>query len=414
MKINKLLKYPVLVAIIFTIPLSCTKTANKKSIRELFSFNIGYDKNELGLRPENFFSEIQIINYYYSNGFYYISDSINNKILKVTETGTPILTIYNKTNYPKITPNTTVSIDTTTEQSEVEYLILYSEYELSSPGLICADIDKNIFAVNSSPLYKKMEDNRIDDEMILKFDKKGNFLYKLGKTGINTQPFGYIIKMINDNSNNLIVIEQTDNVYTIYKYSNAGVLLHKCELSLKSIPVQKNESNYLITFVNIIPGYIEDEVYVTAQFVSKEINMKLETYSIEYEKIFRYSMKQNKIDRMLLKISPENEDLTKYKYDTEIMNLYGNKKSVQKPFQTLLGVDINNNIHLYRKDIPLETITANNYYFMRYNENGALQEVKYVNYPNNIFYNSNMTLTNDTRIVSFIVKEGEIKFITIN
>ena len=78
----------------------------KKNTQEkkIFSFPIGYDKEELGLLPEKSANEVSL-DFCYSNGFFYISDKINNKILKVTETGVVVLTIYNQGNYPHLKVN---------------------------------------------------------------------------------------------------------------------------------------------------------------------------------------------------------------------------------------------------------------------------------------------------------------------
>ena len=393
------------------ISLSCSNMKDKSKIVPIFSFDIGYDEKELGLVNEVIHQEQKNINYCYSNGFYFISDRINNKILKVTESGEILLTIFNKINYPVIAENTGNTDNNQT--SDVDYLILYSEYNLMSPGLISADNEKNIFIINSNPDYKKLKNNVVEDKIILKFNPNGILEFELGRNGINTEPFGYIISMKNDVDNNLVIIEKMNDGFQIYKFSSQGTLILKSTITLKNIPLLKNEISYIISFVDIRSDYRENEIYITCQFASKETTMMLETYSIEYEKIYLYSLKENKISKMLLKINQEYEDLSKFKLNQDITELYGDKKSIAKPFQSIIGLDNVNNIYLFQKEIPFQSITANNQYIMKYLETGKLSKTSFVEFEKNALFVNNYYLTNDGRIITYIIKEDKINFVKI-
>lgn len=402
---------------------SCSKENSKRHspIKKIFSFKIGYDKEELGLLPSKQGTG-STLNYYYNNGFYYLSDATNNKILKITETGVVILSIFNKENYPELLSNVASSEENTSDATETfEYLKLYNPYNLVRPGYISADIEKNIYVVNKDPDYKKLNNtNQIEDELIVKFNAKGEFQYLLDKNGIQKEnkteisPFSYLFKIGNDINNNLIAIEGYNNDLNLYKFSKEGKLLSKSILSLKNLPLSKNETNNIILLIDVIPGCLEDEVYVVYQFISKENVSAIDTFRIEYEKIFRFSLKENKFDKMLLKTSVEYEDLTKHKFEPAVVELYGDMKKIQKPLQTFIGVDGENNIYFYQSELPTNSLITKNFNLMKYNANGRLESKRYISYPYDIIYHSKMFLTSKGKIINYIAKEDEVTFVSIN
>ncbi|MBR2317706.1 MAG: hypothetical protein IKA37_06995 [Spirochaetales bacterium] len=150
------MKRYILICLSILCLIGCNVREKKNTqVKKIFSFPIGYDKEELGLLPEKSVSEAAL-DFCYNNGFFYISDKINNKILKVTETGVVVLIIYNQSNYPHLVPNSSDALDVdSTSDENYEYLKLYSSYSLEQPGAITADIEKNIYVVNREPMHKK-------------------------------------------------------------------------------------------------------------------------------------------------------------------------------------------------------------------------------------------------------------------
>ena len=346
------MKRYILICLLILCFVGCNVREKKNTqVKKIFSFPIGYDKEELGLLPEKNANEVSL-DFCYSNGFFYISDKINNKILKVTETGVVVLTIYNQENYPHLIPNSfnATEIDVTSDEN-YEYLKLYSSYLLEQPGAITTDIEKNIYVVNREPMHKKYgEQNQIEDEFILKFDSHGKLVYKIGKNGISNslgddiEPFNYISKVATDVNSNLIVMEGYSEDLKIYKFSKDGDLLHQTVLSKNKLPLSKSEQNGIVLLIDAVPGYLENEIFTIYQFVSHETTNSIELFQLEYEKLFRYNIKDDKFDKMLLKTSPEYEDLSKMKLDSAVMEFYGDMKKIQRPMPTFIGCDSYSNI----------------------------------------------------------------------
>lgn len=415
------MKRYILICLSILCLIGCNVREKKNTqVKKIFSFPIGYDKEELGLLPEKSVSEAAL-DFCYNNGFFYISDKINNKILKVTETGVVVLIIYNQSNYPHLVPNSSDALDVdSTSDENYEYLKLYSSYSLEQPGAITADIEKNIYVVNREPMHKKYgEQNQIEDEFILKFDSRGRLIYKIGKNGSSksvaeVEPFNYISKVATDINNNLIVMEGYSEDLKIYKYSKDGELLYQTLLSKNKLPLSKNELNGVILLIDVIPGYSEDEILANYQFISREISNSIELFQLEYEKIFRYNIKEDKFDKMLLKTSPEYEDLSKLKFDPAVMEFYGDMKKIQRPMPTFIGCDSYSNIYLYQEKLPLDSLIIKDFRLMKYNENGRIESLRHVRYSHDIVYNSDMYLTHNGRVLSYVVKENEVTFVSVN
>ena len=200
----------------------------------------------------------------------------------------------------------------------------------------------------------------------------------------------------------------------IYKYSKDGELLYQTLLSKNKLPLSKNELNGVILLIDVIPGYSEDEILANYQFISREISNSIELFQLEYEKIFRYNIKEDKFDKMLLKTSPEYEDLSKLKFDPAVMELYGDMKKIQRPMPTFIGCDSYSNIYLYQEKLPLDSLIIKDFRLMKYNENGRIESLRHVRYSHDIVYNSDMYLTHNGRVLSYVVKENEVTFVSVN
>ena len=188
----------------------------------LFKTKIGYGEDELGMIPKNGVVKTDAIITAYKNGFFYIADNVNNKVIRTTEKGEKLLVIYN----PEF--NTSLKPTITKNDSDSETVIfvkLYKDFPIYNPTAICADIEKNIYVVNNLPSYRKIDDDgSFVSQLILKFNSKGERLFELGKNGIGTIPFGNILGMATDEKDNLIVYESSADGPLFYKFTKNGQL----------------------------------------------------------------------------------------------------------------------------------------------------------------------------------------------
>ncbi|HOV15838.1 MAG TPA: hypothetical protein PK771_16230, partial [Spirochaetota bacterium] len=325
----------------------------------LFKTKIGYGEDELGVVSKNGIVKTDSIVVSYKNGFFYIADNINNKIVRTTERGEILLVIYNPDFNPSFKPTTAKS---ESETETVIFVKLYKDYPVYNPTKICADIEKNIYFVNNLPSYKKIEeDGSFASQMVLKFSNKGEILFELGKNGIGTSPFGYINNISTDEKDNLIIQEDSNDGIIFYKFTKLGILEKKVKITKGDIPLTAKENDYLVEIIDSKIGSFENDIYVTCQFVKEVKDMpSLVKYETVYEKILKYSISSHKFERLLLKVTPQYFDLSKYAGNSEIKDLYGDKQKVLKPMEALLGMDENYNLFLSQKDFTVSKANINN------------------------------------------------------
>ncbi|MCG8571152.1 MAG: hypothetical protein MJB14_13545 [Spirochaetes bacterium] len=404
------MKKILILPLFFLLLVSCNKT-EEAVLKEVFSFPIGYQINELGFFVNQMKTDNELVHFYYKNGFFYISDSINNKIMKLTENGESILTIYNPENYPNIQP-TEKKPDNTVDQNVI-YIKLYKPFPVYSPGLLAADINKNIYFVNRDPVLKKFhaERNSVTDETISKFNGNGEFLYYLGKEGQNGEPFGHIIRLITDDKDNLIVIELISSGVQVYQFSPNGKLLKTIPITTSQIPIIEEEKGLIIDLIKVVPGYQEDDIYLTCQFIQKEeATISLAKYDTLYEKIYRFSLNTERVEQLIMKVYPQSEDISKY--DSSIMKeLYGQRESITLPMESMIGIDENLKIYLSQKKIPLERIIENDELLIIYFNNGKLDKKREIHFPDILEYCSEPFLGHNGTIFNYYINMNKIYFI---
>jgi hypothetical protein len=406
----------IILMLLFLLLSSCVYQ-KKSAMDELFSMKIGYSENELGLLSKDEVINSDTMNIYYKHGFYYISDAVNNKILKTTEKGEPVLVIFNKDYNPTIKP-TVVEKDTTSDHENLVYVKLYKDYPVYSPGLITSDINKNIYFINRLPSYRiANDDGTIYEQMVLKFDSKGDFVYEIGQNGVSSTPFGFIMSINIDEKNNLIVQENNDKGILIYKFAEDGTLLKKAQIEKEKIPVQDKEKTFLFDIVDTKIGYFENDIYLTVQFIKEtQEPLSVTKYETMYEKIFKFSLDTMNFDpRPLMRVNTQYVDISKHSSNaSEIKELYGDKQKIMRPIETLIGIDDMHNLYFSQKDVILSKSDINNESLHIYNSFGGLLKNVSVKYPQGVKFASDMFFSSNGKIFSYYVKEGEIHFVLIN
>lgn len=379
---------------------------------ELFSLNFGYNDNEIGI---NLNSENMLeygFDFDYKNNFFYISDSINNKVIKLTEKGEALLIIYNpETN--SILKSTDVFSAT---GDEILFTKLYREYGLYTPEIIASDGDRNIYVVNKDPGLKKINENQsVSDQLILKFDNNGDFQYILGTEGKgNLTPFTHITDIKIDDKNNLLIKEDFDENTLICKFDKNGALLKKSTVNKKEIPLQKNEENLIAIQSGVFLGYKEDELYITSQFIKENLESSLILkYETLYEKLFGYSLQNDKYQRLIMKIQQKFTDISKLTNYNDIKDMYGENKVIARPIDDFAGIDIYSNIYFIQRDISIKGKNINDFTLAEYDTNGRLKKNYIVNYPPDIEVTSNLLISDFGAAYSYYIKGEEITFVKI-
>jgi len=229
---------------------------------KLFTLSIGDGEESVGVVREQS-GELRIPEQVlYRNGFFYLVDSVNQKIMKIT------------------TPGDVILILSRGEQPPGEENVLRTKQRRSYPfnhvGRIAVDNENNIY-VEDKILQKLTQKEEIDIlggdaeyeeaseafvSYILKFDRLGHYLYRIGKDGVDTEPFYYIFKMDTDKHGNLLIItsdEDWEN-WTYYRFDKQGNLRERHTVSTDEIFNNQNMENTVFFIMDVIPSYNSDHL----------------------------------------------------------------------------------------------------------------------------------------------------------
>ncbi len=304
--------------------LSCrAQTANFNSER-IFSIPIGMMRKEINL--------FSINNFLYNDnnsftltplGSYFIADHLSRKIFHYTNYGKLSYIIYN--------PEYRYDSD----QGNPKYLD--RTYPFGEISEIAANMDK--LYVTSTIDQNVAELNSLYAQVILTFDKKGKFLYWIGKEGIGGQYFHYqITKLFIDSQNNLFVILRGPEMYQIYQFSGDGILINRFQLSVRQTILQdkffqnQNRKQRDMFFEIMSPNFSYDgkllffELY---SYIAKINDATSKTREIKSNKYDIYSIQTERNSQILKKhftvrdFSSENAEIRQI-YGEQLMGITSN------------------------------------------------------------------------------------------
>ena len=244
----------ILLFMAFAFLFGCSKTRITELKKErLFTIPIGVAEEQIGVVREKSGRLHGPGMLLFKNGFFYLVDSVNQKILKITTPGDIILTL-----------------SSGEEENDQDENILRTKhrtsYAFSQIGFIAVDNENDLW-VEDKFLEEIPESEEIDlfsdsgafteetgeqyKSYILKFDRLGRFVFRLGKSGIDSEPFYYIYKMGVDRNGNITVLTADDEwqSWTVYRFDVEGNPVDRCELNKDVITgdIRKvNEQDYFV------------------------------------------------------------------------------------------------------------------------------------------------------------------------
>ncbi len=358
-----LIRFMILITGLSLFFFGCSKNKVEELKKELsFSIPIGSGVEEIGVLKSDsglFSGPGSVI---FKNGFFYVVDTINQKLLKVTKPGDVILVISRGTR----------------KENEKENVLRTKQrkyFEFNNIGKVAVDNENNIYIENkfieklpekteidifSTESILEQEKHEIYVSYILKFDRLGNFMYKIGKNGINSDPFFYIYKTDVDDDGNLIVltVDEEWKTWDYYKFDSEGNQLFYDHISSEEIFDVKSmeDTTFFImdTMLVCSTGHLiywislYDTTYDTEDLINEE---ELWGEEIEIEDIEKLKDKEDKIKQnyrrdllyyKLLYYDIESGEIDRsYKWE----NRSGNQPGVTEEF---LGIDGKTNGFLWR------------------------------------------------------------------
>jgi len=224
---------------------------------ELFSIRIGMGEEEIGVLKQTNGELLGPSRVLFRNGFFYIVDPVNVKILKITTPGDVILTL-------------SQGYEENAAQEDLLRTKQRRYFPFTQIGTIAVDNENNVF-VEEKVIEKVPEENEIDlfisagsyeeqgDERyvsrILKFDRLGNYLFSIGENGKESEPFYYLYEMEVDREGNLIVLTADEGweEWTVYTYDQKGALLAQKRVGIQEVFDDKDMEDSTYFVMNVLP-----------------------------------------------------------------------------------------------------------------------------------------------------------------
>ncbi len=282
---------------------------------QLFKLPIGSGIEEIGVKREKNGLFVGPEDVKFVNGFFYLTDKVNQKLMKITTLGDVILVLSkgkpetdNRENQMlKTKPRKKYPFDNIGKVTVDSLNSIYIENKFLQEPKDTNEID--IFSANNKNNENNGEEKYVS--YILKFDRVGNYLYKLGREGKNGNPFYYVYKIGVDEKDDLIVItaDESWNKWNYYKFDNKGnLIVHKIVVSDDLLKV-KNRKGRAFFIMDVLPySYNNYLVFWISTYEtlydSKELKEEQHLWGEEIE-----------IDKLEQKIKKEKKIKENYKRD---------------------------------------------------------------------------------------------------
>jgi hypothetical protein len=261
----------------------------------LFSLAIGKEEEEIGILRESSGRFVGPAHVLFRNGFFFTVDTVNQKIIKTTTPGDVILTIADG----DMEKNDSDSVLKTRQKTY---------YNFNQIGLIEVDNENNIYVedlfLEKTEVETVIDIFSIDDETVeeekeyeekymsyvLVFDRLGSFKYRIGESGIDSDPFYYMYDMEIDKNGCLIVMTGNDewDTWIYYRFSPEGERLDSYTLSSEMVITQSDHTDQAHFVMNVLPTEEPGQVlYWTSMYETsldtKEVKKEEDLWGEEIE-----------------------------------------------------------------------------------------------------------------------------------
>jgi hypothetical protein len=229
----------------------------------LFSVPIGEGMEQIGIKRNHggaFQGPDQI---FFKNGFFYVVDTVNRKVMKITTLGDIILVISEG------------ELERDPAGEELLRTKVRRTYPFQKIGSMAVDKANNIYVENKSLV--KMEDEEVVDLVdlekggdgnrevyrcwVVKFDRLGAYQYRIGRNGRESEPFDYIYRMQVDREGNLVVITSSEqwDTWTYHAFDQRGTLLMRREIQDEQI-IQEEGEQRAAFILDVVPPVEERQL----------------------------------------------------------------------------------------------------------------------------------------------------------
>lgn len=301
---------------------SCYKSKVKTTVLDhehLFSIEYGNFEDEINLShidPMTY----SAINLCLNNGIFYISNSVNKKVLKTSFYGDLLALYYNNETNPH--PSFLPKAETTTNTDESTIGDFHSDMQTNSSThlagtrtaveypfnnctmLTVSDIE-HLYLVDTVPNDRVQFDNEENIALmnvILHFDEKGNFVDYIGQEGLGGTPFPNIVSLSNNSENDIIVVCRTISFVKVFWFSSDGVLLSRIFMDISNLPSEYDSTTQFYANIDsVFPSYERNEIFLKIDYYVEHYDQETgANIGVNYDKssIYRVVLSRGEFEYM--------------------------------------------------------------------------------------------------------------------
>ncbi len=247
---------------------SCGKKGGIQTLNEeeLFSLKYGNFEDEINLFGVDKIGKIST-SLTMKDGFFYIVNGQNQKILSYNSYGDLLSIHYNEDFYDE-KYNELLS-----KQNSMLWKGVSFPFEFD--GKIAVDSKKYMYAVGIVPKERNEQDedeNLVYSQVVLRFSSDGTVLDYIGQQGPSGTPFPFIKQIYVTNQNELVVVCITTSGSCTFWFSSDGYLKYRIPLTQKDIPHEKfdfaegEDDDIFISVENVVPDYSSQTLFVKVDY----------------------------------------------------------------------------------------------------------------------------------------------------
>ena len=257
---------------------------------ELFALDYGVFEDEINLFNLSD-EQTGATNIAMRDGFFYISNGAQQKILQLNSYGDLLSLYYN----PEINPAPEFALHSKPDERREITTQRAIPYPFESPGALAVDSQKNIYVVDTLPAdrieYDPQRNLRLS-QVVLRFSSSGEFVDYLGQRGPGGIPFPWIQDIYTTHNNELVVVCLNMDGMIVYWFSDSGFLRYMIQVEKSALPNPLDgQPETFKSLEKIVPDYSRGLLYLKIDYYATTFDEAAKIQSgIDYKGTFIYPL----------------------------------------------------------------------------------------------------------------------------
>lgn len=231
--------------------------------QDLFTLDIGRLEGEIDLYSELLQMQEQKSSIAMTDGLFYITNSVGQKITRYNSYGDLLFMIYNAETNP---PLLDIPLIDDITPAVTHWAI---SFPLQNPGAIAIDSKKHIFVADRLASDRRRYDAKeqvLYDSLLLHFDANGKFIEYFGRQGKGGSPLPHIEQIAISANDDLAAVTKVGGDYVVYWFSADGALRHQLTFRNDDIPARENRENGFAVLDGVAVAPDERIIYLKADY----------------------------------------------------------------------------------------------------------------------------------------------------